>query len=168
MLQIRLFAYGDTQRYRLGVNLDQLPTNRSFYTYNPTKRDGAANIMNYGNLPNYIPSSYGPKIIRPAQFEDRASHEEWLGRVTDFESQVTDSDFVQPRQFCHQLGKTEGQQKTFVYNVAVNLYGAISSVRYASYGKRCVAPFLVTRWRLKFVLPLSYFQAHRKKSRGMG
>jgi catalase len=106
-----------------------------FYTYNPTKRDGAAHIMNYGDIPNYVPSSFGPKIIQTAQYEDRASHEEWLGTVTDFESQVTDQDFVQPRQFWQKLGEIECEQKTFVYNVSVNLSGATTSVRYASYGK---------------------------------
>jgi catalase len=72
ILQIRLFAYGDTQRYRLGVNNDQLPINRPFYSYNPTKRDGANNIMNYGALPNYIPSDFSPPIVKAAQYEQRA------------------------------------------------------------------------------------------------
>ena len=72
ILQIRLFAYGDTQRYRLGVNNDQLPINRPFYSYNPTKRDGANNIMNFGALPNYLPSDFAPPIAKAAQYEQRA------------------------------------------------------------------------------------------------
>ncbi|KAL1979654.1 hypothetical protein VTN96DRAFT_5399 [Rasamsonia emersonii] len=131
LLHIRLFAYGDTQRYRLGVNFPQLPTNRSFYSYNPTKRDGAATITNYGDLPNYIPSVNGPTIIQAAQYKDRAAHEEWLGSAVNFESVVTDADFVQPREFWTRL--TEEQQQHFVYNVAVDLYGAITSVRHAAH-----------------------------------
>ncbi|KAK8108965.1 catalase [Apiospora sp. TS-2023a] len=112
ILQIRMFAYGETQRYRLGVNHQQLPTNRSFYTYNPTRRDGAAN---------------------PAQYEVLAAHEEWIGRVVDYESQVTDADFVQPREFWEVLGRTKDQQKNLVYNVAENLSGATKGVRQATY-----------------------------------
>jgi len=97
VLQIRMFAYGDTQRYRLGVNFPQLPINRSFYTYNPTKRDGGQNLFNYGDQPNYIVSDFQRPIIAAAQYEERAAHEEWIGTVVDFESQVTDDDFVQPR-----------------------------------------------------------------------
>jgi catalase len=135
-----MFAYGDTQRYRLGVNFTQLPTNRCFYTYNPTKRDGAANIMNYGDRPNYIPAVNGPRIIASAQYEERAAHEEWLGTVVNFESAITDDDFVQPREFWHELGKTPGQQDNLVYNVAVDLYGAITSVRFAAYGELTPTP----------------------------
>ena len=134
VLQVRLFAYGDTQRYRLGVNFMQLPVNRSFYTYNPTKRDGAANIMNYGDLPNYIPSINQPPIVTAKQYEQPASHEEWIGTVIKFESHVTDEDFVQPRQFWFQLGEQPDQQAHFIYNVAVDLYGAIKDVRYTAYG----------------------------------
>ncbi|KAJ9253151.1 hypothetical protein DTO195F2_7212 [Paecilomyces variotii] len=133
ILQIRLFAYGDTQRYRLGVNFPQLPTNRSFYAYNPTKRDGASNIMNYGSIPNYIPSTEAPPIVQAEQYEQPAFHEEFVGRATKFESHVTDNDFVQPRAFWHSLAHEEGQQEHFVYNVAVQLYGAIREVRFTTY-----------------------------------
>jgi catalase len=133
ILQIRLFAYGDTQRYRLGVNNDQLPINRPFYSYNPTKRDGANNIMNYGSLPNYLPSDFAPPIVKAAQYEQRADHEEWIGTVVDFETVTTDADFVQPREFWEVLGRQEGQQKNFVYNVAVDLSMAIKEVRYQTY-----------------------------------
>lgn len=133
ILQIRLFAYGDTQRYRLGVNNDQLPINRPFYSYNPTKRDGANNIMNFGALPNYLPSNFALPIVKAAQFEQRADHEEWIGTVVDFETVTTDADFVQPREFWEVLGRQEGQQKNFVYNVAVDLAMAVKEVRYQTY-----------------------------------
>lgn len=136
ILQIRLFAYGSTQRYRLGVNFPQLPINRSFYTFNPTKRDGAANLFNYGAQPNYIVSDFQRPIVKPAQYEQRAAHEEWIGTAVDFESQVTDEDFVQPREFWEVLGKQPGQQRNLVYNVAVDLSGAVSRIREETYGKQ--------------------------------
>ncbi|KAL9110161.1 MAG: hypothetical protein Q9227_005221 [Pyrenula ochraceoflavens] len=129
IIQIRLFAYGDTQRYRLGVNFPQLPTNRPFYAYNPTKRDGAANTMNYGDLPNYIPSIKAPPIVQAAQYEQRAAHEEFVGRAVEFETFVTDADFEQPRIFWRDvLGRQEGQQANFVHNVAVDLYAVFRKI----------------------------------------
>ena len=116
------------------MNFDQLPTNRPIYSYNPTKRDGANNITNYGNLPNYIPSDFGPKIVKAAQYEQRAEHEEWIGTVVDFESEVTPADFVQPREFWEVLGRESGQQQNLVYNVAIDLYPAVKEIRYQTYG----------------------------------
>jgi catalase len=133
VLQIRLFAYGDTQRYRLGVNLYDIPVNKPFYSYNPTRRDGVGNVTNYGSAPNYLPSDFQPKIIKPAQYEERAAHEEWIGTVVDFETHVTEDDFVQPREFWKVLGTQKDQQKNLVYNVAQDLSGAVKQVRYESY-----------------------------------
>jgi catalase len=134
VLQIRLLAYGDTQRHRLGVNFIQLPINKPGYSYNPTKRDGLNNIMNYGSAPNYIPAYNGPKIIPAAQYEQQAAHEQWAGTVTEFQSQLVDADFVQPRQTWATLGLTPGQQENFVSNVAASLSGAVQKVRNDAYG----------------------------------
>lgn len=134
ILQIRLFAYGETQRYRLGVNFNHLPTNQPFYSYNPTRRDGAGSVFNYGSQPNYLPSDFQPKIVQAAQYEERAEqHEQWVGKIVDFESEVTDKDFVQPREFWEVLGRQKDQQEHLVYNVAVNLSGAVKEVRFQSY-----------------------------------
>src|SRR6266851_419828 len=64
MLQGRLFAYGDTQRYRLGINHTQLPVNRprtqaGVHNYG---RDGAMRFdANGKRAKNYEPNSFdGP------------------------------------------------------------------------------------------------------------
>ena len=44
MLQGRLFSYGDAQRYRLGVNHDQIPVNRPRNPYNSYHRDGQMRV----------------------------------------------------------------------------------------------------------------------------
>lgn len=141
VLQVRLFAYGDTQRYRLGINFQQLPTNRSFYTYNPTRRDGSANVLNYGDIPNYIPSIEAPPVVTPSQYEQPANHEEWIGHVTSFQYHVTDEDFVQPREVWHALGQQKDQQAHLVYNVACMLYMAIKPVRLTTYGQHSRSSF---------------------------
>ncbi|MBR7554786.1 catalase [Allobacillus sp. GCM10007491] len=58
MLQGRLFSYSDTQRYRLGVNHEQLPVNRPIVETNNYQRAGA---MQYGQQVspiNYEPNRY--------------------------------------------------------------------------------------------------------------
>ncbi|RZB40213.1 Catalase domain containing protein, partial [Asbolus verrucosus] len=58
MLQGRLFNYGDTARYRLGVNHTQLPVNSPFKLHN-FSRDGYGTLDSQGGAPNYHPNSYG-------------------------------------------------------------------------------------------------------------
>ncbi|KAJ8935770.1 hypothetical protein NQ314_012659 [Rhamnusium bicolor] len=67
MLQGRLFNYGDTHRYRLGVNSLQLPVNSPFKVHSYT-RDGRSTINSQGGTPNYHPNSFkGPENDRRAQ-----------------------------------------------------------------------------------------------------
>lgn len=77
------------------------------------------------------------------QTEEMAAHEERVGRVTSFESEVTNEDFVQPRELWRALGLKE--QKSFVGNVAGALSTAVEEVRKKTYGMS----FTPTRgWRL--------------------
>lgn len=60
MLQARLFAYSDAQRYRLGANYHQIPVNRARCAVNSNHRDGQGRVDdNYGSLPHYEPNSFG-------------------------------------------------------------------------------------------------------------
>jgi catalase len=60
MLQGRLFSYGDAQRYRLGVNHQQIPVNAPRCPYHSFHRDGAMRVDgNYGSTLGYEPNSYG-------------------------------------------------------------------------------------------------------------
>src|SRR5699024_2206119 len=74
MLQGRLFSYGDTQRYRLGVNHFQIPVNQprcpvhSYHRYGAMRVDG-----NYGSTLSYEPNTYG-------EWKEQAEHNEpYLG-----------------------------------------------------------------------------------------
>ncbi|MDR0936721.1 MAG: catalase [Oscillospiraceae bacterium] len=70
-LQGRLFAYGDAQRYRLGVNYNHIPVNRAKTEVNEYHRDGAMRTDgNYGRAPAYTPNSEGywsaqPEVAEP-------------------------------------------------------------------------------------------------------
>lgn len=72
MLQGRLFSYGDTQRYRLGINHWQIPVNypKNAANFCPYHRDGAMRILNpsEGGSVTYSPNSYG-------QWEDSKEHQ---------------------------------------------------------------------------------------------
>lgn len=62
MLQGRLFSYGDSHRYRLGVNHHQIPVNAPRGVAHPHSfhRDGAMRVDgNLGSENHYEPNSYG-------------------------------------------------------------------------------------------------------------
>ncbi|KAL1885808.1 hypothetical protein Plec18167_001303 [Paecilomyces lecythidis] len=116
VLQIRLFAYGDTQRYRLGVNNDQLPTNRPCsYVYSPTRRDGAYNMTNYANARNYIRND--DNSIPPSNYNISFLH--WSGSLERFKSVMETMDYTQCND--HYLSMTLKLQENFVTNVAASL-----------------------------------------------
>ncbi|CAH2016450.1 unnamed protein product [Acanthoscelides obtectus] len=102
MLQGRLFAYGDTHRYRLGPNYLQFPVNRPFKVTN-FSRDGDATYHSQGGSPNYHPNSFGgPEVIT------------WLPHVpygTKGEAKRVDNgnddNFTQPRMLYQRVMKPD-------------------------------------------------------------
>jgi len=66
MLQGRLFSYGDTQRYRLGVNFNHIPVNAPKCPFHSYHRDGAMRTDgNLGRTPTYFPNSLNEWIDQP-------------------------------------------------------------------------------------------------------
>jgi len=107
VLQARMFSYPDAARYRVGPNYQQLPCNAArSKVYSPYQRDGPSRIDgNYGGDPDYVRSSFRPiKAIRPTD----VSFNEWQGKVQQYSSEVTDEDWIQPRE----LWKLFKQEKT--------------------------------------------------------
>jgi catalase len=74
MLQGRLFSYGDTQRYRLGVNFNHIPVNAPKCPFHSYHRDGQMHTDgNLGATTTYNPNSQGlwdnqPEHAEPPQF----------------------------------------------------------------------------------------------------
>jgi catalase len=59
MLQGRILSYPDAQRYRLGVNYEQISVNRCPFAVNNYQRDGQMRVDgNGGKNPNYFPNSF--------------------------------------------------------------------------------------------------------------
>jgi len=60
MLQGRLFSYGDTQRYRLGVNFNHIPVNAPKCPFQSYHRDGKMRTDgNLGGTLTYNPTARG-------------------------------------------------------------------------------------------------------------
>src|SRR5574344_2578700 len=66
-LQGRLFVYGDAQRYRLGINFNDIPVNQAKHAkVTDYHRDGQMRVDgNYGKAPAYSPNSEGYWAAQP-------------------------------------------------------------------------------------------------------
>jgi catalase len=96
MLQGRLFSYGDSQRYRLGINHTQLPVNCPHATRAANYgRDGAMRYDNAGRSPNYEPNSFSdaPKQSDEPVYAPLEVHG-WTGSHA-WTPHPEDTDFVQ-------------------------------------------------------------------------
>lgn len=92
LLQGRLFAYGDTHRYRLGINHHQLPINAPKSALDSTVRDGYMTNGAYGSARNYEPSmldgykdnwNLKEPILDPLNFEGETKLAQWDYRADD-------------------------------------------------------------------------------------
>ncbi|GJQ83779.1 Cat [Trypoxylus dichotomus] len=66
LLAGRMFAYGDTQRHRLGANYLQLPINCPFNVKH-YQRDGPMAYNNFGDTPVYFPNTFDGSESRPKE-----------------------------------------------------------------------------------------------------
>ena len=96
MLQARIFAYADAQRYRLGVNFERLPINRPLATVaNTYQRDGFMRFDDNGGASvNYEPNSFGGPKADPAYNEPPLKISGDANRYE--QKRGVDDDFVQP------------------------------------------------------------------------
>ncbi|WP_294599103.1 catalase [uncultured Rikenella sp.] len=118
MLQGRLFSYGDAQRYRLGVNAEQIPVNRPRCPFHAYHRDGAMRVDgNYGSTIGYEPNSYGEWRDTPAQKEPPLS---WTGDIYNYDEREYDDDYyTQPGNLFRLM--TPAQQQVLCENTARNM-----------------------------------------------
>lgn len=121
MLQARLFAYGDAQRYRLGVNHHQIPVNSPKgmkpENYHPFHRDGQMRVDgNLGSELHYEPNSYGNWEENPRGFEPSEDG----GEVARYDFREDDHDYyTQPGMLFRAM--TPEQQRVTCENTARNM-----------------------------------------------
>lgn len=129
MLQGRLFSYGDTQRYRLGVNYWQIPVNypKNAKNFNPYHRDGAMRILNpvVGNDVTYSPNSYD-------EWQDSKEHQEpaldIFGNADYHNFREDDDNYYEQPGKLFRLMSAEEQQRLFE-NTARNMQGTTKEVQ---------------------------------------
>ncbi|GAB3629226.1 Catalase [Pandoraea terrae] len=120
MLQGRLFSYGDTQRYRLGVNHNSIPVNAPKCPFhNSFHRDGAMRVDgNLGGTVNYEPNRFGAFA---EQAETKAPPQA-VGAVADrFNHRDDDDDYSQPRALFNLFDA--GQRERLFGNLARAMRG---------------------------------------------
>jgi len=115
MLQGRLFSYGDAQRYRLGVNHNQIPVNAPKCPYHSYHRDGQMRVdSNAGSTIGYEPNSYQewqeqPEFKNP-KLQIQGGADNWNFRDDD------DDYYTQPGLLFNLM--TPAQQKVLFENTA--------------------------------------------------
>ncbi|WP_170351558.1 catalase [Ruegeria atlantica] len=114
MLQGRLFSYGDTQRYRLGVNHSQIPVNAPRCPYHSYHRDGAMRVDdNAGSRIGYEPNMHAEWSEQPDFSEPPLSIE---GAADHWNHREDDDYFSQPGDLFRLM--TPEQQKVLFANTA--------------------------------------------------
>jgi len=117
MLQGRIFAYADAQRYRLGVNYQLLPVNRPRSGVHTYLRDGHMRFdENEGAAPNYEPNSFGGPVENPAYREPPLKIS---GDADRYDQPRADDDFIQPGNLFKLMSKDE--QARLIENIIGSL-----------------------------------------------
>lgn len=120
MLQARLFSYGDTQRYRLGVNFNHIPVNAPKCPFHSYHRDGAMRTDgNLGRTPSYFPNSLGEWQDQPALHEPPLPIN---GDAAHWDHRVDDDHYQQPGDLFRLMNAT--QRQALFDNTARQIGGA--------------------------------------------
>jgi catalase len=112
MLQGRIFAYPDAQRYRIGANYNALPVNKCPYMTNNYHRNGAMRFDgNGGDAPNYFPNSFDSST--EAETVKDESYKIQDAEIGFFDRNENEDDhFSQPRGLFENVFSEEEKQRT--------------------------------------------------------
>lgn len=128
LLQGRLFSYGDAQRYRLGVNHDQIPVNRARCEVHSFHRDGQMRVDgNAGATKGYSPNSIGEW-----QTDGRANYlyspvGGEAGRYDQYKDR-SDNPFRQPGDLFRLM--TEDKRALLISNTAADMMPVTDNIKY--------------------------------------
>lgn len=128
MLQGRLFAYGDAQRYRLGVNHEMIPVNAARCPVTGYHRDGQMRVDgNYGATKGYEPNSVG---AWQQQDEYREPPLALSGDMAHHNpaQDAADDCFYQPGDLYRLM--SEDKRKLLIENTARNIASVTDNIKY--------------------------------------
>ena len=130
-LQGRLFVYGDAQRYRLGVNYNQIPVNQAKGVKGGVAdyhRDGAMRTDgNYGGAPAYSPNSAGVWSAQPDVMEPPLDIDGAMWRY-DPEDDPTNDDFRAGGDLWRVM--TEDKKEMLIHNTAADIAPVTENIKY--------------------------------------
>ncbi|HBB91332.1 MAG: catalase [Bacteroidetes bacterium GWF2_49_14] len=122
LLQGRLLSYPDAQRYRLGVNYEQIPVNKCPYGQSNYQRDGLMQVGdNGGASPNYRPNSFDDIVADesykepPMQLESTIA--DWFDR-----NENDDDHFTQPG-LLYRKAMSDEDRKNLTDNIVSSMKG---------------------------------------------
>lgn len=144
LLQGRLFAYEDAQRYRLGVNNRDIPVNRPKAAAYNNERDGFMRMDNPEG-PNYYPNSRNVQVTSAPSPPILKLNDAMLIRQAP---DIIDDDFFQVGEFWRRV-MTDEEKDHLIHNLRVHMQNAAETVQYRQtalfyraepeYGKRVAA-----------------------------
>ncbi len=123
MLQGRLFAYADTQRYRIGANYMQLPVNRPLVQVANNNIDGAMQAARQKGDVNYDPTDSATNPVQQTNYRYSQYAVSGLTQQKPIDKQ---DNFRQAGEFYRSLDKTE--QDHLIKNLVADL-SQIESVK---------------------------------------
>ena len=127
LLQGRLFSYGDAQRYRLGVNHDQIPVNRAKCEVHSFHRDGQMRVDgNEGPRKGYSPNSIGEWQVKGTKVAYSPSNGVAM-RYNPYEDR-TDDCFYQPGDLYRLM--TEEKRRRLIENTAADIMPVTDNIKY--------------------------------------
>ena len=129
VLQGRLLSYPDAQRYRLGVNYEQIPVNQSHFEVANYQRDGFMQVGHNGSSnPNYRPNSFDEIVVDksykepPMQLESNIA--DWFDR-----NENDDDHYTQPG-LLYSKAMSEMDRKNLVSNIVSSMSGICGEKKY--------------------------------------
>ena len=133
ILQGRTFPYGDTQRYRIGVNYLQLPTNMPRSPVDNMMQDGDMQTMYNQGIVNYLPNTLAGGMPMEAPQQGKPAENFASGSIARHE--LTGDDYYQARSRYRTMSAAE--RKRLVSNIVENLSQAYEPIQ-----RRVVEQFL--------------------------
>ena len=124
VLQGRILSYPDAQRYRLGVNYEQIPVNKCPYMVANYQRDGLMQVSeNGGQSPNYRPNSFDDIVVDESYKEPamklQSDNADW------FDRNENDNDHYTQPGLLYRNAMNEQDRKNLVSNVVSSMKGII-------------------------------------------
>lgn len=121
LLQGRILSYPDAQRYRLGVNYEEIPVNKCPYAAANYQRDGLMKTTeNGGTDVNYAPNSFD-EIVADESYKEPVSRLE-SKEMYWFDRNDRDDHYNQPRDLFQNV-MSDSDRKNLISNCADSMKG---------------------------------------------